>query len=221
MAGIALQRLARRVAAREIFAGIERKPTGEHPGQHEDAGDQAGDVVPCHPASIGRDAAARIATLRPDAQNADPDAGDADDQADTGDPEHHQPPQRPVLAQHGRIDPVRDRAEPVPDAFGAVGVERDLAGARGDIKPGTGIVAERNEVKRPQRIVTGGDAPLIAIDDLFALRRSACGMMSRDRERLLFGNSGDDAPVGLRRPPAVCRPSRLSDTPARRPAWKA
>ena len=58
-----------------------------------------------------------------------------------------------------------------------------------------GIVAKRDQIKLPQRIVARRDAPLIAIDDLGECRRPTGGMMTRDRHRLLLGYLGDDTTI--------------------------
>src|ERR1700759_5308346 len=104
----------RRVVRVKISTGIERQPAAEDPGQDEDAADQPGNVMPGHPAAIGRNAAPRVAAAPSQPQDADPEAGHRHDDADARYPEHDQPPGGAVLAEDRGIDPVRDRAQPIP-----------------------------------------------------------------------------------------------------------
>jgi hypothetical protein len=111
---------------------------------------------------------------------------------------HDVPPQRAVLAQHGRIDPVRDRSEPVPDPFAPRGIERDLAAARGDVELGAVGITEADPIERPQRIEARGDRPLIARHRVEQLWLRRMRVMAGDRKRLIRRDVIDHAAIGRR-----------------------
>jgi len=73
--------------------------------------------------------------------------------ANTGNPQHHLAPEGAVLAQDGRIDPVRDRSEPVsrsaPRARCRAQSRRCVSRRRVRFPSGS---PSKNQIKRPQRI---------------------------------------------------------------------
>ena len=130
-ARIGLARGIAKSATVEIPPRIDRQPAAEDPRQQEGPADHAGDMMPLHPTAIRRHAiAAETVLAEAQAHDADHRSGERADDARARDPHHHLPPRLGQFAQRPRIQPVRDRAKPVPEPLAAVGIEHDGARAR-------------------------------------------------------------------------------------------
>src|SRR5690606_20639490 len=79
----------------------------------------------------------------------DDHAGNDEEAADRGRPDDHLAPRLRVLAQHSRIKPVWDGAEPVPEALVCIDVLNDLAGPAVDVDPAARRIVEH---RFPQRL---------------------------------------------------------------------
>ncbi len=116
--------------------------------------------MPQRPAAMGRPPAVRHA---PQARDADIEPRRREEDARQGGPDHHLRPELGVLAQHMRIEPVRHRPQPGPEAARPIGRLRHLAGPICDIDDGARRVAEAHAVDRPP--VEGAfNGPLVVID---------------------------------------------------------
>ena len=103
------------------------------------------------------------AGLSAQADEADHHAGDDEEAADGGRPDHHLVPKRRVLAEDGGVEPVRDGAEPVPETLMCVDVLHHLARFAVDVDPAAGRVVEGDP---PERLPAAGalHGPLVDAD---------------------------------------------------------
>src|SRR5579883_879474 len=85
-------------------------------------------MVPIEQAAVRRELAVFAALELRDAQT---ESEDGQKRAENRRPDDRLAPQRPVAAQGRKVEPVRDRAQPVPKPLGCRGAQHDLAvGAR-------------------------------------------------------------------------------------------
>ena len=110
-------------------------------------------------AAAGRDDAAA------GAENADPEAGDGEHGAETGEEVDDPAPGLGELAEGVRVEPVGDGGEIIEHAFAAVAVAHDLAGGGRDVELGAGGIAEGDVVERAVGVERGGDGPLVGLDE--------------------------------------------------------
>ncbi len=118
--------------------------------------------MPPPPASVGRPAAIARA---PQPRDPDIEPGDGQEDAGQGGPDHHTLPERAVPAQHGRIEPVRNGAQPRPQPALPVGRLDHRSGPLGDVDHRLGRAGEGDAIDRPP--ARGAfDRPLVLFDQL-------------------------------------------------------
>src|SRR6266576_6074439 len=165
--------------------------------------------MPIEPAAIRRQLAAGAALeLREAKRKADQSEEAAEDRR----PDDGLTPQGTVRAQRADVEPMRNRAEPIPEALVCGRKQHHLAGGAGDIDGGTRRIVERIAVERPVRPVISAYRPLVALDEIEdgGLRRSFDDALGgTDRNRARFGlidfergtggsEAGDAARLALR-----------------------
>ena len=151
------QRIARDVEAADAGPGVglHRQQTAEHPGQRREPEDDAGQVVPAHPAGVGDTRPhPRGRPLRA-ARPAPPELRDAEHQPDDREqaaqgrrPDHDVVPERLVRAQRREVDPVRNRTDPRQRPAPPRGQHHHLGGAGRDVELGAGIVVDQQLAQR-------------------------------------------------------------------------
>src|SRR5262249_8470821 len=142
-------------------------------------------------AAIGRPPA-------PELSDAEHNPNHGEEAAENRSPDHDLAPQRDIAAQRGEIEPVRDGAEPVPEALRRRGPEHDLAGGPGNIDAGARRVVEVEAVERPVADIAA-DGPLIDVDALMGDDRGTPDDARRGRSRDALGDvrvDADHAPTG-------------------------
>jgi hypothetical protein len=97
-------------------------------------------------------------------------------------------PQLAVLPEHGEVEPVRHRAEPVPEPFAAVRVLHHLAARTRDVQHRAAFVGEADLPERGMAALL--QAPLVDLDRLDPGRRG-------DAEGIAHVGLGDDASLVL------------------------
>jgi hypothetical protein len=117
--------------------------------------DQAEDVMGALQASI----------RRPGAQSNDDDHADARaDGRSQRQPSHQRTPHLGVMAQHGRIDPVRDAAEVIRQPHVLCGEKDDVAGNLRNVDLGACVVIDSDAIQGAIGIEIPCNGPLIVAD---------------------------------------------------------
>ncbi len=96
----------------------------------------------------------------------DVEAGQRQEASHERAPDHDLGPECAVAAQDRRVQPVRHRAQPVPEPPGPGGQLDGCSGAAGNVDLAARPVAQGHLVERTVRIEFPRDRPLIAIDDV-------------------------------------------------------
>src|SRR5262249_11889356 len=122
-------------AAVEQAPGIHRQQSAHHEGERHEPEREPDEMMPVEYPAIGRPPA-------PELSDTEPDANHGEKGAETRGPDHDLAPQHDIAAQRGEIEPVRDRAEPVPEALRRRSPDHDPSGGAGNIDAGARRVVE-------------------------------------------------------------------------------
>ncbi|WP_425612484.1 hypothetical protein [Xanthomonas prunicola] len=140
---------------------IHRQPAAEDPHQHDRRAAQAESVVPAQHATKCRPAGPLAHADLPCAVQAEQGSGHRADQGGQRHPPHRAIPGAEVVAQHGEIQPVRNRAQPIPAPFAGAGALHHLAAAGGHVQLGPCGIVQLDAVKRTPGIEMLVHAPLV------------------------------------------------------------
>ncbi|CAB5517250.1 hypothetical protein LMG26857_06337 [Achromobacter anxifer] len=149
-----------------------------------------------HLFTVGRAAAAGVGPRKAPAQDADDGAGQRQQHAGHGQPDHDVVPPAVQRIAAERIQPVDPGAQVVPAALGARGIQHHHAGGRRDVQPGACGVVQVHPVQRPVRGQRAGMGKGVLVHRALVtggVLTAAPGMRGRQRGRGVGGGQQDAA----------------------------